>query len=284
MITISIQKPKSSQMNRVMKGCGMRVVEGDHPIQVKKELARKIKNAFSKGKAHTLYSGEFDGAGLKEEYKKAKKVVSKEVRQTARQLKKEAIQTGKEVGREAKREAIRVGRELKKEAIQQGNIFVEDVARPYLKELVTAGIIGLGGAAAVAQPELAPWIGMGTLAASSYASSVIDGIGRPKPRPKPEIYEYDYADEYVPRAPQVQEEVVQPVREVIHTPMRSVSDSQHPLIGYGLRNTEKLGNGLFAGGGLYTHGKGLHPSLQEQNPSFYLNRNILPQYIQNQMY
>ena len=284
MITISIQKPKSSQMNRVMKGCGMRVVEGDHPIQVKKELARKIKNAFSKGKAHTLYSGEFDGAGLKEEYKKAKKVVSKEVRQTARQLKKEAIQTGKEVGREAKREAIRVGRELKKEAIQQGNIFVEDVARPYLKELVTAGIIGLGGAAAVAQPELAPWIGMGTLAASSYASSVIDGIGRPKPRPKPEIYEYDYADEYVPRAPQVQEEVVQPVREVLHTPMRSVSDSQQQLIGYGLKNTEKKGCGLFAGGGLYTHGRGLHPSLQEQNPSFYMNRNILPAYIQNSMY
>lgn len=282
MITISIQKPKSSQLNRVMKGCGMRVVEGDYPVQVKKELARKIKNAFSKGKAHTLYSHEFEGTGLKEEYKKAKKVVAEEVRQTARQLKKEAVQTGKEVGREAKREAIRVGRELKKEAIQTGNVFVEDVARPYLKELVTAGIVGLGGAAAVVQPELAPFIGIGTLAATSYASSLIDGIGRPKPRLQPEIYEYDYADEYVPRAPQ--EEVIQPVREVLHTPMRSVSDSQQQLIGYGLRNVEKKGNGLFAGGGLYTHGRGLHPSLQEQNPSFYLNRNTLPAYIQNQMY
>ena len=274
MITISIQKPKSSQLNRVMKGCGMRVVEGDHHIQVKKELARKIKNAFSKGKAHTLYSGDFEGTGLIAEYKKAKKVIGEKVKQTA-----------KEVGRESKREAIRVGRELKKEAIKQGNIFVDDVARPYLKELVTAGIVGLGGAAAAVQPELLPWIGVGTLAASTYAGSVIDSIGRPKPRPQPEIYEYDYADEYVPRAPQVQEEeVVQPVREVLHTPMRSVSDSQQQLIGYGLRNTEKLGNGLFSGGGLYTHGRGLHNSLQEQNPSFYLNRNILPTYIQNSMY
>jgi hypothetical protein len=273
MITISIQKPKSSQMNRVMKGCGMRVVEGDYPVQVKKELARKIKNAFSKGKAHTLYSHEFEGTGLNDIYKKAKKAVSKEVKQTV-----------KEVGKEAKREAYRVGRELKKEAIQTGNVFIEDVARPYVKELVTAGIVGLGGAAALLQPEIAPFIGVGTLAASSYASSLIDSIGRPKPRPKPEIYEYDYANEYVPPSPQIQAEVAQPVHEVIHTPMRSVSDSQQSLIGYGLRNTEKKGNGLFAGGGLYTHGRGLHPSLQEQNPSFYLNRNILPAYIQNSMY
>jgi len=277
MITISIQKPKSSQMNRVMKGCGMRVVEGDHAIQVKKELARKIKNAFAKGKAHTLYSGdfEFEGTGLQDTFNKAKKAISKEVKQTA-----------KEVGREAKREAIRVGRELKKEAIKEGNVFVNDIAKPYLKELVTAGIIGLGGAAAVAQPELAPFIGVGTLAATSYASSLIDSIGRPKPRPSPEIYEYDYANEYVPpptRAPQVQE-VVQPVREVIHTPMRSVSDSQQQLIGYGLKNTEKKGCGLFAGGRLVTESRGLHPSLQEQNPSFYLNRNLLPAYIQNSMY
>ena len=270
MITISIQKPKSSQLNRVMKGCGMRIVEGDHPIQVKKELARKIKNAFSKGKAHTLYSGEFEGTGLKDTFNKVKKVVAKEVKQTA-----------KDVGREAKREAIRVGRELKKEAIKQGNIFVDDVARPYLKELVQAGIVGLGGAAAVAQPEFAPWIGMGTLAASTYASSVIDSIGRPKPRPQPEIYEYDYADEYMPTPVDIPQ---QPVHEVLHTPMRSVSDSQQQLIGYGLSHQEKKGCGLFAGGGLYTYGRGLHISLQEQSPLFYLNRNILPAYIQNSMY
>jgi len=270
MITISIQKPKSSQLNRVMKGCGMRVVEGDHHIQVKKELARKIKNAFSKGKAHTLYSGDFEGTGLIAEYKKAKKVIGEKVKQTA-----------KEVGRESKREAIRVGRELKKEAIKQGNIFVDDVARPYLKELVTAGIVGLGGAAAAVQPELLPWIGVGTLAASTYAGSVIDSIGRPKPRPQPEIYEYDYADEYMPTPVDIPQ---QPVHEVLHTPMRSVSDSQQQLIGYGLSHQEKKGCGLFAGGGLYTYGRGLHISLQEQSPLFYLNRNILPAYIQNSMY
>lgn len=261
MITISIQKPKSSQMNRVMKGCGMRVVEGDYPIQVKKELARKIKNSFNKGKAHTLYSHEFEGSGLNEMYGKAKKAVTAEVRQTARQLKKEAIQTGKE---------------MKQEAIKQGNIFVEDVARPYLKELVSAGIIGLGATATAVQPELAPWIGLGTVGATAYANSLIDSIGRPRQQPQPQ--EEEYGQQYIAPPPPPS------MPQVFHSQIHSVADSQQGLIGYGLRYQEKKGNGLFAGGGLITHGRGLHPSLQTQNPTFYLNRNALPAYIQNQMY
>jgi len=280
MITISIQKPKSSQMNRVMKGCGMRVVEGDMPIQVKKELARKIRNSFNKGKAHTLYSQDFEGTGFNEMYDKAKKTVTAEVRQTARQLKKEAIKSGRELGREIKQQAYQAGDELKKEAYKQGNVFIKDVAKPYLKELVSAGIVGLGGTAAVAQPELAPWIGMATIGATAYTNSLIDNIGKPRRKSPQQIQEeYDYQQQYVPQ----QEDIPQPIHEVLHTPMQAISDSQQGLIGYGLRS-EKLGNGLFAGGRLVTYGRGLHPSLESQNPTFYLNRNLLPSYIQNEMY
>ena len=44
MITIHIKKPKSSQLNRTQKGCGMRITEGDHPLMVKKELYNKIRS------------------------------------------------------------------------------------------------------------------------------------------------------------------------------------------------------------------------------------------------
>lgn len=282
MITISIQKPKSSQLNRVMKGCGMRVVEGDTPIQVKKELARKIKNAFSKGKAHTLYSQDFVGTGFNEMFNQAKKYVETEARQTARQVKKEAIQAGNEFAREAKKEAYQIGRELKKEAYQQGNVFLNDVAKPYLSELVSAGIVGLGGAAAVVQPELAPFIGMATIGATTYANSLIDSIGRPRKKTYTQI-QNDYDNQYQQQI-QAEDAPPQPIHEVLHTAMASVSDSQQGLIGFGLRNDVKKGNGLYGGGGLYTQGRGLHPSQQQQDATFYLNRNILPAYIQNEMY
>ena len=270
MITISIQKPKKAQLNRMMTGCGMRIVEGDFPIQVKKELIRKIKNSFNKGKAHTLYSNDMEGEGFSEMFKTGKKAVKKRINTEIRQT-----------GRQLKNEAILAGRELKKEAIKSGNEFVRDVAKPYLTEMVQAGILGLGGAAAVAQPELAPFIGVATLGAQAYAGSFIDNLGRPRKRPQPvaddddKEVDADYGDEYLYQPP--------PQPELFRSVIHDVSSSQQGLIGYGFNNS-KRGCGLFAGGGLITQDKTLHPALQSSNPVFYLNRNILPAFIQNEMY
>jgi len=279
---INIQKPKKAQLNRIMKGCGIRIVEGDYPIKIKPELIRKIKNSFNKGKAHTIYSDDIEGQGLSEMYDKAKEVVKREVRQTGRQLKKKVNTEVRQTARQLKKEAINAGNELKQEAIKTGNQFVRNVAKPYLKEMVQTGILGLGGAAALVQPELAPFIGMATLGAEAYANSFIDNLGRPRPRPKPVLDEddkevdTDYGDEFICPVPEQ-------TPQLFNSVMSDRTSSQQGLIGYGI-NYSKRGNGLFAGGGLVTQDRTLHPALQSSNPVFYLNRNILPSFIQNQMY
>jgi hypothetical protein len=265
---ISIKIPKKTQINRMMKGRGMRIVEGDYQINVNPEIIRKIKNKFNKGKSHTLYSADIVGEGLSEMYNKAKKAVQSEVKLTARQLKKEAIQSA----REFKKDAIQSAKEFKKQAIDAAI----DSSKPYLKELVQAGILGLGGAAAIAQPELAPFIGAVTLGTEAYANSFIDNIGAPRPVLDDKEENADYGDEYLSQSES------QPNHELFHSVIHDTTSSQQGLIGYGLRS--KRGAGLFAGGGLVTQNKTLHNSLQSSNPVFYLNRNILPAYIQNQMY
>ena len=287
MITIHIKKPKASQLNRTQRGCGMRIVEGDTPIMVKKDLVNKIKNKFAKGKAHTLYSHEFEGGSLTDMYNQAKKYAETELRQTARQVKKKVNTEVRQTTRQAKKEAVLLGRELKQQAIKQGNLFVKDVAKPYLTEMVQAGIVGLGGAAAVAQPELAPWIGAGTLALSSMAGQYIEDFGK-KPKqiaPNTYIAPQDYK-QYTAPAP-VPEGYIIPT-EVARTKMNdSVDDFQRAnnMIGFGFgRNNHKVGCGLFAGGRLVSQDGYTPPALMSPNPTFLMNRNIMPAIMQNATY
>jgi len=266
MLSINIKKPTKAQFNRTMKGCGMRIVEGDTPIMVKAELIRKIKNKFKNGKAHTLTPQEMEGSGIKELYETAKTDVTKRAKKVA-----------KEVGREANETA----RELKKEAYKQGNIFIDDVARPYAGEIATAGILGLAGAASVAQPELAPFIGVAALGASSVVKNYIDNIGKNKPkpyRPYEEPIEEDYGEQYIAPPPPI----LQLAQSQIHD--MSAFQKQNNLIGYGFRGHTKYGSGLFSGGKLVTGKNELHPALLSPSPQFFLNRNILPSNIQNDMY
>ena len=283
MITIYIKKPKSSQIKRTMTGSGFRITEGDYPILVKKELVNKIKKKFNEGKAHTIYAHEFDnqmdGGSLKSIYKQAKKGITNELKQTGRELKQEAIATGKEI---------------KKQAIKEGNVFIRDVAKPYLAEVVQTGIMGLAAGASALQPELAPFILTAGLAASSMAGNYIDEFGNKKAKPKPEtayISPQDYQQVYQPPTPSlVPADYINPT-EIARTKMNdSIDDFQkaNRMIGFGVgrnsRNQYKVGNGLFAGGGLVSQDGYTPPALMSPNPDFMLNRNLLPAYIQNQQF
>jgi hypothetical protein len=300
MITIHIKKPKSSQIKRTISGCGFRITEGDYPINVKKELVNKIRKKFSNGKSHTLYAHEFEGGSLASMYQDAKdfvitegrqtarqlkKNIQTEVRQTARQLKKEAISTAQQL----KNEAIETGREIKKQAIKEGNMFINDVARPYLSEMVQSGIMGLAGTASVLQPELAPFILTAGLTASAMAGNYIDEFGNKKPKPQPQtayVSPQDY-QVYQPAPSIVPEDYINPT-EIARTKINdSIDDMQRAnnMIGFGFgRNNHKVGNGLYAGGGLVSRDGYTPPSLMSPNPEFMLNRNLLPAYIQNQQF
>ena len=289
MITIHIKKPKTSQLSRTQKGCGMRITEGDHPIMVKKDLVNKIKNKFKSGKAHTLYSHEFEqsmeGGSLKSIAKEIKKGVQIKARDTSREAKKQA----RELADQLKQEAIQTGREIKKTAIKEGNIFVRDVAKPYLTEMIQTGIMGLGGAAAVAQPELAPFIGVGALALSSMVGNYIDNFGK-KPQKlsastyvSPQDYNQIQQQEYIPQVP---EGYINP-HEIVRTKMNdSVDDFQraNKMIGFGFGRDHKVGCGLFAGGKLVSRDGYTPPALMSPDPKWLMNRNIMPAYIQNATY
>jgi hypothetical protein len=255
---------------------------------VKKELANKIKNKFKNGKAHTLYSHEFEGVGMDGgSLKSIAKEIKKGVKIKARETKKQAL----ELADQLKQEAIETGREIKKTAIKEGNIFVRDVAKPYLTEMVQAGIMGLGGAAAVAQPELAPFIGVGALALSSMAGNYIEDFGK-KPKPPPAtayVSPQDYnqiQQNYVPPPQSVPENYVNP-HEIVRTKMNdSVDDYQRAnrMIGFGFGQNHKVGSGLYAGGKLVSRDGYTPPALMSPNPTWLLNRNIMPAYVQNSTY
>ena len=277
MISINIKRPKASQLKRTMSGSGFRITEGDYPIMVKKELVNKIRNKFKNGKSHTLYAHEFEGGSLASLYKDAKKEITTELRQTGRELKKEAIETGKEI---------------KKQAIKEGNIFVKDVAKPYLTQMVQTGIMGLAAGASALQPELAPFILTAGLAASSMAGNYIDEFGNKKPKPQSAyVSPQDYQQVYQPpTSALVPVDYINPT-EIARTKMNdSVDDFQRAnrMIGFGFgrnsRNNYKVGSGLYAGGGLVSQDGYTPPALMSPNPEFMLNRNLLPAYIQNQQF
>lgn len=277
MISINIKRPKASQLKRTMSGSGFRITEGDYPIMVKKELVNKIRNKFKNGKSHTLYAHEFEGGSLASLYKDAKKEITTELRQTGRELKKEAIETGKEI---------------KKQAIKEGNIFIRDVAKPYLSEMVQTGIMGLAAGASALQPELAPFILTAGLAASSMAGNYIDEFGNKKPKPQSAyVSPQDYQQVYQPpTSALVPADYINPT-EIARTKMNdSIDDFQkaNRMIGFGFgrnsRNNYKVGCGLYAGGGLVSQDGYTPPALMSPNPEFMLNRNLLPAYIQNQQF
>jgi hypothetical protein len=234
MITVYIKKPKQNQLKRTNSGCGFRITEGDYPISVKKELVNKIRNKFKNGKSHTIYAHEMEGGSLSSMYKDAKdyvitegrqtarqlkKNIQTEVRQTARSLKKEAIATGKDI----QREAIATGKEIKKQAIKEGNLFVKDVVKPYLSEMVQGGIMTLAGTASALQPELAPFIMPAGLVASSMAGSYIDEFGKKRPKPVSAYVSPQDYQEYQPATSIVPEDYINP-HEIARSKMNDSID------------------------------------------------------------
>ena len=160
-------------------------------------------------------------------------------------------------------------------------MFVRDVAKPYLSEMVQTGIMGLARTASALQPELAPFIIPAGLAASAMAGNFIDNFGN-RPRTIQQA--------------QTQAEIQEPLKyedvaeddtmyinphELYRTPMRDVSKSQRGLIGFGL---SKRGSGLFAGGRLVSTDGMIPYSLLSPNPAFMLNRNLMSAAEQNALY
>jgi hypothetical protein len=275
MFVIGIKEPSKSQMKQHCSGKGFRIVEGTTPITITSpEAIKKIKNSFRKGKGYTLKPNEFQGEGLKKAFTSAKKAIGNELKQSARIAKKELQE-----------ELRQTGRELKKEAIKTGNLFVKDVVKPYLTEVVQTGIIGLAGTASALQPELAPFIIPAGLAASAMAGNYIDNFGN-RPRTIQQAQTQAEAQEPLKYDDVAEDDpfYVNP-HELYRTPMRDISQSQVGLIGFGLTSTIKHGSGLFAGGKLLAREEGYIPyALLSPNPDFLRNRNLMSAAEQNMLY
>jgi hypothetical protein len=275
MFVVHIKEPSKSQMKQHCQGKGFRIVEGSFPVTITSPGAiKKIKNSFRKGKGYTLKPEEFQGEGLKELYKNAKKNIKTELRQTARSAKKQ-------IGEELKQ----TGREIKKQAIKTGNVLVKDVVKPYLTELVQTGIMGLSGTASALQPELAPFIIPAGLAASAMAGNFIDNFGnRPRTTQQAQVIQEQQEPLKYEDVAQDDPLYINP-HELYRTPMRDVSQSQTGLIGFGLTSSTKKGSGLFSGGKLLARDDGYIPyALLSPDPRFLLNRNIMSAAEQNMLY
>jgi hypothetical protein len=273
MFVVHIKEPSKSQMKQHCQGKGFRIVEGSFPVTITSpEAIKKIKSSFRKGKGYTLKPDEFQGEGIKKMFSSAKKAIGNELKQTARSTKKQ-------IGEELRQ----TGREIKKTAIKEGNIFVKDVVKPYLTEVVQTGIMGLAGAASALQPELAPFILTGGLAASAMAGNYIDNFGnRPQTIQQAEtqaqIQEPINYDEIVEDDPLY----VNP-HELFHSKIHDVQ--QTGLVGFGLGSNHKKGSGLFAGGKLLSGPNNNIPyALLSPDPRFLLNRNLLSAAEQNALY
>lgn len=272
MFVVHIKQPSKSQIKQHCSGKGFRIVEGEYPVTITSpDAIKKIKNSFRKGKGYTLKSDEIEGTGLKDLYKDAKKTIKTELRQTARSAKKQ-------IGEELKQ----TGREIKKTAIKEGNVFVRDVAKPYLSEMVQTGIMGLAGAASALQPELAPFILTGGLAASAMASNAIENFGnRPRTTQQAQIIQEQQEpinyDEIVEDNPMYQNP-----HELYHSKIHDVQ--QTGLVGFGLGSINKKGNGLFAGGRLVSKDGNIPIPLLSPDPRFLLNRNLLSAAEQNALW
>lgn len=273
MFVIHIKEPSKSQMKQHCQGKGFRIVEGSTPVTITSpEAIKKVKNAFKKGKGYTLKPNEFEGEGLKKAFSSAKKAIGNELKQTARSAKKQ-------IGEELKQ----TGREIKRQVIKEANVFVRDVAKPYLTEMVQTGIIGLAGTASALQPELAPFLIPAGLAASAMAGNAIENFGnRPRTtqqaQTQAELQEPINYDDIVEDSPMYQNP-----HELYHSKIHDVQQSN--LIGFGLGSTHKAGNGLFAGGKLLAGPNNNIPyALLSPDPAFLLNRNIMSAAQQNALY
>lgn len=276
MFVIHIKTPSKSQMKQHCSGKGFRIVEGTTPITITSpDAIKKIKNSFRKGKGYTLKPNEFQGEGLKTLFSSAKKTIGNELKQSARIAKKQ-------IGEELKQ----TGREIKKQAIKEGNVFVKEVVKPYLTEVVQTGIIGLAGTASALQPELAPFIIPAGLAASAIAGNAIQNFGnRPRTTQQAQVIQEQQVplkyDEIVEDNPLY----IDP-HQLYRTPMRDVTQSQRGLIGFGLLSSStKYGSGLFAGGKLLARDGDMMPyPLLSPNPAFLLNRNLMSAAEQNMLF
>lgn len=275
MFVVHIKEPSRSQMKQHCSGKGFRIVEGSFPVTITSpDAIKKIKSSFRKGKGYTLKPDEFQGEGLKKAFSSAKKAIGNELKQSAKSAKKQ-------IGEELKQ----TGREIKKAVIKEGNVFVKEVVKPYLTEVVQTGIMGLAGGASALQPELAPFIIPAGLAASAIAGNAIENFGN-KPRT---IQQAQVIQEQ--QVPLKYEDVAEDdptfidPHQLYRTPMRDVSQSQVGLIGFGLGSTNKHGSGLFAGGKLLARDGGYIPyALLSPDPRFLQNRNLMSPAQQNALY
>lgn len=273
MFVIHIKEPNKSQIKQHCSGKGFRIVEGAFPITITSaDAIKKIKSSFRKGKGYTLKPNEIEGKGLTDLYNRGKKALETEIRQTARSAKKKINE-----------ELRQTGRQLKKTAIKEGNMFIKDVAKPYLTEMVQTGIMGLAGTASALQPELAPFILTGGLAASAMASNAIENFGkRPRTTQQAQIIQEQEPIRYEDIA-EDDPLYVNP-HELYRSKMSDVSQTQRGLIGFGLGSSVKAGNGLFAGGRLVSINNNIPSPLLSPDPRFLLNRNLLSAAEQNMLY
>ena len=274
MFVIGIKEPSRSQMKQHCSGKGFRIVEGEYPVTITSpDAIKKIKNSFRKGKGYTLKPDEFQGEGLKKAFSSAKKQIGNELKQSARIAKKQI-----------KEDLKQTGREIKKEAIKTGNVFVRDVVKPYLTEVVQTGIIGLAGTASALQPELAPFIIPAGLAASAIAGNAIQNFGnRPRTTQQAQVIQEQQVPLKYEDVAEDDATYVNP-HELYRTPMRDMTSLQTGLIGFGLTSTIKRGSGLFAGGRLVSKDGMIPYALLSPNPEFLRNKNILSAAEQNMLY
>ena len=164
--------------------------------------------------------------------------------------------------------------------------------KPYLKETAQAGVAGLGAAASLAQPELAPFIVPATIGLSAFTGEVIDDPSLIFGKKKRNEYvknqisnqisnQFSYEQPYTTQPPI-------PPNYGYQSPMKSVP-SQY---GYGLyaesgrglyaqsgkglyaHRDGSYGEGLFGGGSLLSRNGELHPALISTNPDFLKNKHL----------
>jgi len=152
--------------------------------------------------------------------------------------------------------------------------------KPYLKETAQAGVAGLGAAASLAQPELAPFIVPATIGLSAFAGEVVDDpsliFGKKK---RNEYVKNQISNQFSYEQPYTTQPPIPP-NYVYQSPMKSVP-SQY---GYGLyaesgrglyaHRDGSYGEGLFGGGSLLSRNGELHPALISTNPDFLKNKHL----------
>ena len=165
--------------------------------------------------------------------------------------------------------------------------------KPYLKETAQAGVAGLGAAASLAQPELAPFIIPATMGLSAFAGEVVDDPSILFGKKKRNKYianqlsnqyqnNFGYTEQPYTTQPAV------PANYIYQAPMTSVPTQW----GYGLyaqsgqglyahsgkglyaQPNGAYGEGLFAGGSLLSQNGNLHPALVSSNPDFLKNKHL----------